>query len=103
MEGYGAGEGAPTPDTAANPLREERSYHGGLLHLLGLLVLWSPHVTPEKTPGLRESGVCQEPEELRGCEKTPDPPIASWPAWPLPAHNSAELSCCLAKPWGWHG
>lgn len=102
MEGCGAQEGEPAPDTPANPLalREERSYHGGLLHLLGPPALRNPHVTSERTQGLRESGACQEPEELRGCEKTPVPPIASWP---LPARNSAELSCCLAKPWGWHG
>lgn len=85
MEGCGAWEEEPAPDTAANPsaLREERSYHGGLLHRLGLPALRSPHVTSERTPGLRESRVCQEPEALRGCEKTPVPPIASWPAWPL--------------------
>jgi len=105
MEGCGARDGEPAPDTAANPLalREESSYHGGLLHLLGLPVLWSPHVTSEETPGLRENGACQEPEELKGCEKTPVPPNASWPAWLLPACNSAELSCCLEKPEGWQG
>lgn len=82
---------------------EERPYHEGMSHLPGLPVLPSPHVTSERTPGRRESGACQEPEELRGCEKTPVPPSSSWAAWPLPSRHCAELSCCLAKPWGRHG
>lgn len=103
--GCGAREGEPAPDTAANPLalREEGSYHGGVPHLLGPPALRSPRVTSEQSPALWGSGARQDPEELTGCENTQVPPITSWPAWPLPAHNSAELSCCLAKPWGWHG